>query len=409
MVMDFPPQGALLTFTRQQRDALLHDTMAVPSHIHNKIAAAPWDGERVRVWLELDDLEELVNAVAWEAKHAAYPERAKLLVDLYHRLAAVLDKAIGIDRPESDAFAIREMFRAFMNLMEDFDGDPESAQEELARRMKELNRRTLPELGGLSPEQTSLLNSCGWWDEPFPIRLAPNLPFDQVGQTRFLHHVRVFLQAVEDFDGAPTTAQGNLKRAFVAHLLDRMDLDPDYLEMMRRACKVINESDIWPLHIARVVCQVGKLVRKYKKRFVLTRKGRELLPEEHAGGLYHHLFHTMFREFNLDYISHHADVPAIQATLPYALYRISQLPLGQDHDIEDLVPIVFVPAVQLEISQVWSHEEAQEWLLEDHVLRPLESLGLVQIGRGEAKPGRFSFTHRVRRLPLFDEFIRFEV
>ena len=71
--------------------------------------------------------------------------------------------------------------------------------------------------------------------------------------------------------------------------------------------------------------------------------------------------------------------------------------------------IVFVPAVQLEISQVWSHEEAQEWLLEDHVLRPLESFGLVEIVRGETKPGRFHSSHRVRRLPLFDDFIRFDV
>jgi hypothetical protein len=377
MVMDSEPQGALLTFSRQERDALLHDTRAVPSHIHNKMAAAPCDGERVRVWLELDDLEELVNAVAWEANHAAYPEREKLLLDLYHRLANTLDKALGIDRPESDAFAIREMFRAFAKLDEGAPGDPESAQEELARRKVELNQRSLPELGGLSPYHTCLLNYCGWWDEPFPIRLKPNLSFEQVGQTRFLRHVRAFLQAVEDSDGAPTTAQGNLKRVFVAHMLDRMDLEPDYLERMRQVCKVINESDIWPLHIARVVCQVAKLVRKYKKRFVLTRKGRELLPQDQAGALYRCLFHTMFREFNLDYISHHADVPVIQATLPFALYRISQLPLGQDHDIEGLVPIVFVPAVELDISRVWSREEAPEWLLEDHVLRPLESFGLV--------------------------------
>jgi len=408
-MLDSPPQGMLLALTRQERQTLLDDTSAVPSHILHKIAAAPWEGQNVRAWLDWDDFEALLDGIAWEVDKATSEERELFFLDLHNRLVASFGQAVGLDRLD-DLQPIRELVNGFMEFMADQERKgPDWMIKEFARLVAEQNQRPLPELGGLSPDQADLLHTCGWWAEPFPIRLEPNLSFEQVGHTQFLHDVRAFLQAVEEWEGAPTTAAGNLTRAFVEHMLERLSLKPGYLAMMRQVCKVINESDIWALHIARVVCQIGKLLRKYKKRFVLTRKARELLPEDRAGALYHHLFHTMFREFNLDYISHWADVPTIQATLPYELYRISRLPLGQDHDIEGLVPIVFVPAVRREISSVSSREEDPEWLLKDHVLRPLESFGLVKIVAGEHKPPSMDLMNRVRRLPLFDAFIHFDI
>jgi hypothetical protein len=286
---------------------------------------------------------------------------------------------------------------------------PASIEECIARLIEQQDRRPLPELGGLSLEQVYLLNRCGWWADPFPIRLEPNLSWEQVAHTPFLHDVRAFLQATDEFNGAPTTAEGNLNRAFVAHMLELLALPPGRLEMIQRVCKVVNEPDVWALHTVRVVCEVGRLVRKYKKRFVVTSKARELLRENRAGVLYHYLFHTMFREFNLDYISDWAKAPGIQATLPYQLYRIGQLPLGQDHDIESLAPVVFVPALQQEIRTVFSHEDAPEWLLKVHLLRALESFGLVQMVQGPAKPPGIDLMNRMRRLPLFDAFIRFHL
>lgn len=410
MAIDFPPQGVLLAFTRQERQTLLDDTSAVPPHILHKIEAAPWEGESVRVWLDLDDLEELVDGVSWEVSNATSERREQLFLDLYDRLGASFGQAVGIDLVGGDGQPIQELVKGFVEFMADEKRkDPEWMIEEFARLVAEQNQLPLPELGGLSADQALLLHNCGWWAEPFPIRLEPNLSFEQVRQTQFLHNVRAFLRAVEEWGGAPTTAKGNLTRAFVEHMLERLSLKPDYLVMMRKVCKVINESDVWALHIARVVCQVGRLVRKHKKRFVLTRKARELLQEDRAGALYQHLFHTMFREFNLDYISHWAEVPGIQETIPYELYRIAQLPLGQDHDIEGLVPIVFVPAVREQISRASPMEDAAEWLMKDHLLRPLESFGLVKIVAGKRKPPSVDLMNRVRRLPLFDVFIRFEL
>jgi hypothetical protein len=410
MILDFPPQGVLLALTRQERQTLLHDTTAVPPHILHKIEAAPWEGESVRVWLDLDDLEELVNDVAWEANHASSRQREHILLDLYDRLAAMFAQAVGIDRVGGNGDPLRELVGGLMDLMTNIKSDdPDWMREALAHLVSEQDHRPLPELGGLSPDQAFLLNNCGWWADPFPIRLEPNLSFQQVGQTELFRNVRAFLQAVEEFEGAPTTAKGNLTRAFVGHMLELLSLPPGHLEMIRQVCKVINESDVWTLHIVRVICQVGRLVRKRKKRFVITRKARGLLQEDRAGGLYYHLFDTMFRQFNLDYLTRLHEVPGIQATIPYALYRIGQLPVGQDHDFESLVPMVFVPTVHEEIGVVSSHGDMPQWLLKDLLLRPLESLGLVKIVAGERKPPSVSLKTRVRRLPLFDAFIRFDI
>ena len=410
MIFDFPPQGMLLVLTRQEREALLHDTSAVPPHILHKIEAAPWEGESVRVWLDLDDLEALLDGVAWEVDSATSERREQLFLDLYDRLGASFGQAVGIDLVGGDGQPIQELVKGFVEFMADEKRkDPEWMIEEFARLVAEQNRHPLPELGGLSPDQAFLLHNCGWWADPFPIRLEAELSFEQVGQTQFLHNVRAFLQAVDDFEGAPTTAKGNLTRAFVAHMLDLLALRPGYLEMMRQVCKVINESDVWPLHIVRAVCQVGGLVRKRKKRFVVTRKARGMLQEDRAGALYHHLFDTMFRQFNLAYLTRVDAVPGIQETVPYELYRIGQLPLGQAHDIEGLVPTVFGPVVRQEIAAYSSQEDTPQWLLEDFLLHPLESFGLVEIVARKRKPPSFSRENQVRRLPLFDAFIRFEL
>ncbi|MGB9300986.1 MAG: hypothetical protein WCD51_10395 [Anaerolineae bacterium] len=410
MMLDFPPQGVLLAFTRQERETLLDDTSAVPPHIIHKIAAAPWEGDSVRVWLDLDDLEELVDGVSWEVSNATSERREQLFLDLYDRLAASFGQAVGIDLVGGDGQPIQELVKGFVEFMADEKRhDPEWVREALARLVDEQNRRPLPELGGLSPDQAFLLHNCGWWADPFPIRLEPELSFEQVGQTEFFHNVRAFLQAVDDFQGAPTTAKGNLTRAFVAHMLELLTLPPGYLEMIRQVCKVINESDVWPLHIVRAVCQVGGLVRKRKKRFWVTRKARELLQEDRAGALYHYLFDTMFRQFNLAYLTRVDEVPGIQETIPYELYRIGQLPLGRDHQIEGLVPMVFMPVVCQEIAMFSSQVDTPEWLLEDFLLHPLESFGLVEIVAGKRKPPSFSRENQVRRLPLFDAFIRFEL
>ena len=76
-------------------------------------------------------------------------------------------------------------------------------------------------------------------------------------------------------DGAKTTAKGNLNRKFVARMVTEMGLPGDFLEDLFFHNKVINESDVWPLEIMRIVLELGKLIPE-KPGKVRGRKARSL-------------------------------------------------------------------------------------------------------------------------------------
>ena len=127
----------------------------------------------------------------------------------------------------------------------------------------------------------------------------------------FFVNARIFLKALADEGGAEATATGNLNRAFVGRMFERMELPPIYRETTRHVCKVINELDLRTLHITRIVCDCAGLVKRRKKRFALTPLGRRLLPDEQAGALFRALFIAHFRTFDLSYDFQLRDVPGI--------------------------------------------------------------------------------------------------
>jgi len=401
------PDGVQIVFTHQERRKLLDDSIAVPLEILSRIEAAPSENDTVRVWLSLDELEDLVSGLAADADHAQSRRREQFFDDLYDRLSAVLDEASGIDR-EDDGFSVEYMADG-LTAPPGGDGADELdwINATISKWIAQRNTTPLPEFGGLSAEQVFFLNHSGWWEEPFPIRLAPNLPFEQVKSSAFLRNALTFLRAVDEEKGAPATAAGNLSRAFVARMLDAMVLPPGHLEAVRHVCKVINERDAWELHLVRVICQVGKLLRKVRNRFTVTRKTRAMLTEERAGELYRHLFDATFRKFNLLYLTRFDDVAGVQATAPYALYRIGRLDPARTYEVDELVETVFLPAVRDEIAAKARFPEASQYVLQSCLFGPLERLGLIQIPRTEGATRYLSEERQVRKLPLFDAFLQF--
>jgi hypothetical protein len=53
----------------------------------------------------------------------------------------------------------------------------------------------------------------------------------------------------------------------------------------------------WALHLVRVICQLGGLLRKAKMRFSVTRKGQAMLAEGRAGELYRQIFDTALARY----------------------------------------------------------------------------------------------------------------
>ena len=222
------------------------------------------------------------------------------------------------------------------------------------------------------------------WRQPDgPLRLSADLKLADLVDADFFTNTRIFLGALAESDGAPTTATGNLNRLFVHQMFETLKLSNRLRESMRKVCKVVNEQDLWTLHIVRIVSECAGLVVRRKKRFILTKTGRAMLPDEQAGALFHNLFIAYFRRFDLHYDFFLRDVPDIQQTMAVILWRI-EIVARHWKAVRGLAPKILLPAVHAQLRQAMrSTFDDEEWILGGYVLHPLVEFGLIERQRDE--------------------------
>ena len=69
-------------------------------------------------------------------------------------------------------------------------------------------------------------------------------------------------------------------------MFEEMELDAKDRISTIRCNKVLNEEDVFSLHIIKIVCEIGKLINGRSKRFLVSGKYKNLLADEKAGELY---------------------------------------------------------------------------------------------------------------------------
>ena len=186
-----------------------------------------------------------------------------------------------------------------------------------------------PEMGGLSPEQVARLIHFPWQADQFPMHMADDLPLDSCERSRLFRNCRALLLAIHAAGGIKMTSSGNMIRAFVAEMIETLDVNREVIDWITKYKKAINEEDAWDLHLTRVICQSARLIRPYRGKFRVLKKVEKLLEEQHAGKLYRQLFIGFFTRFNLAYMDGRCPCHAIQQTLPYILYRLAKLTWDQ--------------------------------------------------------------------------------
>lgn len=245
------------------------------------------------------------------------------------------------------------------------------------------------------------------WDSATgPIRFSPALMLSDLAGADFFQNTRLLLGALAAGNGSTATATGNLTRAFVAQLFDRLTLAAPTRESIRKVCKVLNEQDVWPLHLARVVAECAGLVVRRNKRFQLTKAGRSSLPDDQAGVLYRRLFLAYFRRFDLHYDFHLRHVPGIQETMAVILWRLDTV--ARDWTpVRGLASQLLLPGVLQQLhAAMTSTYDTEEWILGGYVLDPLFDLGLIE----RKNPGDWpAVTEKdtIRVSPLWRKFISF--
>ena len=250
-----------------------------------------------------------------------------------------------------------------------------------------------------------------WTDVSEPsgcLRLREDLDPAELAASVYLANARLFLSLMGE-SGIPATAKGNLGRAFVLAVNERMRFS-DYDGEWRPYIKVHKEDDMWPLHVLRVVLTVGGAIRKYRGRFLVTKRGVELGADERAGALQAHLLRTFFGKFNLSYLDRFRDDSTFQSTVAYSLFMMRRI--GDEWK---------TPERLREFSQLGLRfmEEIDEqgrrdrqWIFDHRLLRPLENFGLLETRLGAPLIGGDGLSRKryeVRKTALYDRLVTFEL
>jgi len=247
------------------------------------------------------------------------------------------------------------------------------------------------------------------WNSPnSPIQMADDLPYEDLKTVLFFDQCRQFLRLMDENRGAPLTATGNLNRAYVAQMIEKMDWLRRYVEPLKRGglFKVFDEGDVMPLGVIHGVCEYGKLIGKRKNRAFVTTKGRELCDDTQADRLYRLLFLTLFRDFGLDYISGYRETPLVQRTLAVILWRLQMV--ARDWIAADRLPLeVFLTRVLEQARAVSTMSDMETTILRHEVLEPLVWFGLLESDQTEDEWYRLRAQPRFRKTPLFDRFLTF--
>jgi hypothetical protein len=249
------------------------------------------------------------------------------------------------------------------------------------------------------------LYDADWEDPRGAICFSADVKLDELACADVFHNAHIFLNALLEADGTAATATGNLTRAFVSSVCDRLRLATNSLQIRRSHCKAINEQDIWPLHKVRLLAEYGKLAARRNRRFVVTKLGRELMADERAGELFRRLFLAYFRTLDLCYLVRVREIPEIQATLAITLWRLDQVAENW-RAVKGMAAQILPPRVMTKmVSEQRGDFDTPDFFVSAYVLRPLHDFELLE--RRRESEWQLGEEDAVRVTPLFRRFIRF--
>jgi hypothetical protein len=214
--------------------------------------------------------------------------------------------------------------------------------------------------------------------------------------------VRLMIERAIANEGLALTATGNLSRADVRALFDVIDW-PDYdKDMVLAMNKVLNETDVMPIHVARIVAQEGRLIRKRKSRILATKLAKEMIAPGQEAALFRTIFETLFWNIDTAYFDRNPIENWPQDHVGVVLWCLSV----SAHDWmqpSELTPICtlpyrFEPLIAADLP---------EFAVASRILRPLTWLGLMESRRSNADK-QFS-VREYRKSPLFDKTLKFDI
>ena len=266
------------------------------------------------------------------------------------------------------------------------------------------NRRTQAELGGLSPTAVHELVTADWQSAESAIRLDASAAPGELERSRTLHDARLLLGMLAERGAVKATPKGNLPRAFVGEFRERTRRRTDEREVPPAEVRLLNEEDLWPLHVPRLLLELGGLIKRRKGVFSRTRRGERLTVGGREGELLATLIRTHFRVLDLEYLDGAGPAPDFQRAIGYTLYQFGRVG-GEWRTPGELTDVLMLPGIR-DVLRVSPHFDVPTLILETRFLRPLEGFGLAEERSSPHEPGEPIGRSAYRKSPLFDRVVR---
>ncbi|OSM08771.1 hypothetical protein [Magnetofaba australis] len=253
----------------------------------------------------------------------------------------------------------------------------------------------------LTHEEIRRLNAPYGSDES-PLRIAKDLPQETLHGSLILQHALLVLRRIAASDGVKLTPKGNLNRKFVAEMLDAFSWERYNKERILSVCKVVNEEDLFPLHLIHILLKLTKLVRKYKGSLRISSSGKQILQAEAHGLLQGLLFETLISQFNLAYLDRAELEHFIQPQIQQILLLIGRSADGW------ITPIRLMRQTVMPIPELFDmRHDLSDYMFAAQVTQPLVWFGVLEQRQMGANDDAFGRNTEIRKMPLFEQMIDF--
>jgi hypothetical protein len=262
----------------------------------------------------------------------------------------------------------------------------------------------LPAWSLLTPSGVAGLLARPSGGPPETIRLGPNLDENAAAGMPLLASLSLMLVRAKVNGGLALTATHALSRADTRVLFDAL-VWPDYdKDEVLAANKVLNEGDVMPVEVTRLVAQVAKLLRRRERKLLATKAGQELASGSRNVEAFRRLFALIFWRIDLGSLDHVPIERWPQDHVGLVLWCLSAA--ARDWGgVVDLLPVCTV----LDAAAEGSPPDCLAFAFESRILRPLTWFGLLETRR-VGEPGTFAwrYVREYRVAPLFDRALAFE-
>ena len=226
--------------------------------------------------------------------------------------------------------------------------------------------------------------------------------------------IKLLLMLLEEIGKEPTglkaTAKGNLPRKLCRKIEEEFFPEEVRKLLLRDKYPIKKEENFRILHVVRVVAEMSGFLRKHKKSFVLTKRGKSILEKGFTIKDYMHLFQTFTRKFNWAYSDNFAEIPIMQDSFLFSLYLLHLY--GDKYRPREFYSALFIRAYPHVVEEVPSHIIKPEDLIKNiYNVRVLENFARA-LGFAESKENFHSlnsFMQPIKKTLFLDEFINFQV